>query len=465
MESYTDLQRAVFDRGLIERYDGHGPRYTSYPTADRFADFDAQRYNAAIEERQPGSAAKPLSLYFHLPFCDTICYYCACNKVITKDRGRTTEYLSYLKQEIALAASLLKQRGKVWQLHLGGGTPTFFSDGQLGDLLAYVHRYFELQDGGEYSIEIDPRKVSSASIRALAGLGFNRMSVGVQDFDPQVQLAVNRVQSEEQTRAVIDEARAAGFASVSVDLIYGLPLQSQASVHRTIERIVALRPDRIALYNYAHLPQRFAPQRRIDEASLPAASVKLDILGDSIQALQEAGYLYIGMDHFALPEDDLAVAQRRGRLHRNFQGYSTYADSDLLGFGVSAIGLVGPVYAQNAKTLDAYYGALAQGRLPTTRGLVMNRDDLIRRTVIQTLMCQFRLSYAPLEISYMIDFPTYFAEELSRLAAFAADGLLQFTSDGLEVTARGRMLVRAIAMVFDCYLKAAPRPNGYSRLI
>ncbi|GLS03896.1 coproporphyrinogen-III oxidase [Chitiniphilus shinanonensis] len=465
MEADFDLQRAVFDRSLIERYDGKGPRYTSYPTADRFVVLDAEQYRDAIEQRQPGTASKPLSLYFHLPFCDTICYYCACNKVITKDRAQAASYLDYLEREMSLAAAGLARKGAVQQLHLGGGTPTFFDDGQLGRLMSSVRRHFDLQPEGEYSIEIDPRKVRPQTIDALASYGFNRMSVGIQDFDPAVQIAVNRVQPESQTRSVIEAAKAAGFRSVSVDLIYGLPLQNRDSVAKTIGRVADLRPDRIALYNYAHLPGRFMPQRRIDETLLPTPSEKLDILGDCIDALQQEGYVYIGMDHFALPDDALAVAQRRGRLHRNFQGYSTHPDCDLMAFGISAIGMMGSMYVQNVKTTDEYYAALDAGRLPVERGRAMTRDDLVRRAVIQMLMCQFYLEFSRIEIGYTIDFSSYFAEELCALSAFVDDGLLEIDEEGMEVTPRGRMLVRSIAMVFDRYLRDQPRPEGYSRLI
>ncbi len=465
MHPYADLQHAVFDRELIARYDGHGPRYTSYPTADRFGPLTATEWQQAVARRQPGSAAKPLSLYFHLPFCDTICYYCACNKVITRRRDQADTYLDYLERELALQAGLIAGRSRVQQLHLGGGTPTFFSDALLGRLMAAVRRHFELEPDGEYAIEIDPRKVGAQTMAALAELGFNRVSIGVQDFDPRVQQAVNRIQSEAETAAVITAARDHGFRSVSLDLIYGLPHQTRASMTRTLARVIALRPDRIALYSYAHLPTRFAPQRRINEADLPDAATKLDILADCIATLQAAGYVHIGMDHFALPEDELAQAQRRGHLHRNFQGYSTHADCDLLAFGVSAIGMVGGSYAQNARKLDDYYAALDADTLPTVRGYTMQRDDLLRRAVIQALMCQFQLSFESLEPAYMIDFQSYFAEELQRLQPLADDGLVVLRPDGIEVTARGRLLVRTVAMVFDRYLPRQQPVTAYSRLI
>lgn len=459
-------QQVVFDQDLIVRYDGKGPRYTSYPTADRFTTgFGQADYRQILETEAPGTVLKPLSLYFHLPFCNTICYYCACNKVITKDRSQADNYIEHLVKEINLQADLLPHRPRVWQLHFGGGTPTFLSDAQFERLMQAIRHRFELQPGGEFSIEIDPRKVSTETVQLLARLGFNRMSVGVQDFNPAVQQAVNRIQSFEETRQVIEDARACGFRSVSIDLIYGLPRQTADSVSATIGQVLALRPDRLALYNYAHLPERFMPQRRIDPQELPSAQVKLDILAGSILQLTEAGYVFIGMDHFALPDDELAVAQRRGRLHRNFQGYSTHADCDLMAFGVSAISKVGPSYCQNVKTLEDYYAVIDSGQLAVERGLFMSRDDLLRRSIIQSLMCQFELSFQPVEISYLIDFRQYFSEELADLARLAEDGLLSIEQDRIVVLPAGRLLVRTIAMVFDRYLRAHNPGTRYSRLI
>ena len=455
-----------FDRELIVRYDGKGPRYTSYPTADRFvAGLSQQEHTENLKRRTPGALAVPLSLYFHLPFCNTVCYYCGCSKIITKDLSKADQYLDYLAQEVQMYGDLIPNRPQVSQLHLGGGTPTFLSHAQLQRLMDVVNTHFSLQKNGEYSIEIDPRKVGEATIKHLAGLGFNRMSVGIQDFNPEVQVAVNRVQSEAETRTVIEAARMHGFRSVSVDLIYGLPKQSAATVAETIDRVLLLKPDRIALYNYAHLPERFMPQRRINCEELPTAKVKLDILQNSIEQLTQAGYVLIGMDHFALPNDDLAVAQRRGRLQRNFQGYSTYADCDLLAFGVSSIGKVGANYYQNVKTLEAYYTKLDECTFPVERGLTMNRDDVIRRAVIQALMCQFQLFYQPFEVGYMIDFAEYFAEELALLQPLMADGLVELAQDGIFVTPKGRMLIRSIAMVFDAYLRTKATKARYSQLI
>ncbi|MBM5570418.1 MULTISPECIES: oxygen-independent coproporphyrinogen III oxidase [Deefgea] len=461
------MQPAIdFDRELIVRYDGKGPRYTSYPTADRFVTGLSQASHVeSLMRRTPGALAMPLSLYFHLPFCNTVCYYCGCNKIITKDQTKADQYLDYLTQEVQMYGVLMPNRPAVSQLHLGGGTPTFLSHDQLQRLMDVVNAHFTLQKNGEYSIEIDPRKVGEDTIKHLAGLGFNRMSVGIQDFNPEVQIAVNRVQSEAETRTVIEAARMYGFRSVSVDLIYGLPKQSAASIAETIERVLLLKPDRIALYNYAHLPERFMPQRRINADELPSAEVKLDILQNSIEQLTQAGYVLIGMDHFALPNDDLAVAQRRGRLQRNFQGYSTHADCDLLAFGVSSIGKVGASYFQNVKTLDEYYAKLDQQLFPVERGLTMNRDDVIRRAAIQALMCQFQLFYQPFEAGYMIDFAEYFAEELRLLQPLVVDGLVELESDGIFVTPKGRMLIRSIAMVFDAYLRTKATKARYSQLI
>jgi oxygen-independent coproporphyrinogen III oxidase len=464
-DNATVLQPLDFDRDLISQHSGKGPRYTSYPTADRFVAMDAQSYEKSVTQQQPGTAIKPLSLYFHLPFCNTICYYCACNKVITKNQEKADQYLDYLLKEVQMQAALLTNRGRVSQLHFGGGTPTFLSDAQLVRLMEGIRSHFDLKPSGEFSIEIDPRKVNAATVALLGKIGFNRMSVGIQDFNLAVQQAVNRVQSEEETRVVIDAARANGFKSVSIDLIYGLPLQSQATMFQTIERVLTLLPDRIALYSYAHLPERFKPQRRIDAGQLPSAEGKLDILQSSVKQLLAAGYVYIGMDHFALPNDALAIAQRRGALHRNFQGYSTHADCDLMAFGVSAIGKVGRCYSQNVKDLTSYYAALDQNHLPVERGLSVTHDDLLRSAVIQSLMCQFELNFQPLELSYFIDFKSYFAEELMLLLPYQADGLVVVLDDSIVVTAKGRFLVRSIAMIFDRYLRHAAPAGRYSKLI
>ena len=458
-----------FQPELIRRYDVAGPRYTSYPTADRFRpDFQAADYAAALRERGR-TVLTPLSLYVHIPFCETLCYYCGCNKIPTKNHARSAPYLDQVEQEMGLVAGLLGQRLPVSQLHWGGGTPTFLSDEEASRLMDVTRRYFELQAGGEYSIEIDPRKVGRQRVAHLAALGFNRMSVGVQDFDPAVQQAVNRIQSYEETKEVIDAARANGFASVSVDLIYGLPRQNAFNFAATLEKVIDLRPDRVALYSYAHLPQRFTPQRRINEADLPEPQAKLVLLGLAIRRLAHAGYVYIGMDHFALPADELAQAQQKGKLHRNFQGYSTQADLDLLAFGVSGISKLGRHYIQNAKTLEAYGAALSAGELPVERGLTLSDDDLLRREAIQRLMCDFALDLEDLAQHHGVpDAATYFAADLNRLHPLEEAGLLQRDGLTLRVTPQGRLLVRIVAMQFDRYLHDAAallQAPRYSRVI
>ena len=455
-----------FDRELIERLDGSGPRYTSYPTADRFTPgFSAHDYQHGLQQRRIGANRKPLSLYAHIPFCNTVCYYCACNKIITKNKSKADQYLDYLEKEIQLVAEQLGCREKVIQLHFGGGTPTFLDDGQLARLMTMLGTHFEFLSDGEYSIEIDPRKVKRETMFRLAEYGFNRISVGVQDFDPAVQRAVNRVQSEQETRQVIDTGREAGMKSVSLDLIYGLPMQSRDSMLRTLEKAIALDPDRLALYNYAHLPTVFMPQRRIHEADLPSAAAKLDILQDAVKMLADAGYVFIGMDHFAKPDDELAVALRQGRLQRNFQGYSTHADCDMLAFGVSSIGKVGSSYSQNDKTLEGYYAALDEGRLPVVRGLTLDKDDVLRRTIIQGLMCRFSLSIEAIEDIYAINFAQYFAAEMPQIREFQQQGLLSFDGDFLMVEPKGRFLIRNIAMIFDRHLRERRTHARYSKTI
>ncbi|MCK2089405.1 oxygen-independent coproporphyrinogen III oxidase [Thauera aromatica] len=463
MKSQNEL---LFDPQLIRRFDINGPRYTSYPTADRFVEaFNADALKAWLAKRAIGGVSKPLSLYFHIPFCNTICYYCACNKIITKDHGRSAKYLKYLAKEIEMQAACLEGSRQVTQLHLGGGTPTFLSHDEMRQLMASVREHFTLVPNGEYSIEVDPRKVDFDTVKLLAELGFNRMSVGVQDFADDVQRAVNRVQSFEETQLVIDAARQTGFKSVSMDLIYGLPKQNVISFNRTLEQVLQISPDRISLYSYAHLPGLFKPQRRIHSSDMPSADTKLQLLQLGIRRLTEAGYVYIGMDHFAKPDDELTVAQRQGRLHRNFQGYSTQAECDLLAFGVSAIGKIGPVYAQNVKTLDEYYDALDRDELPVLRGIELTADDLLRRAIIQALMCHFELSVQSIEIAHLVDFRDYFAEELADLKEMEKAGLVKIEGDWITVQPAGRLLVRGIAMVFDRYLRADRERARYSRVI
>jgi len=451
---------------LLSRFDVPGPRYTSYPTADRFVEaFTEQDYIQALEQRRAGSMALPLSLYVHVPFCESVCYYCACNKVITKHHERAAEYLRYLSREMELQVQHFGQGHSVSQLHLGGGTPTFLSDAELEDLMSMIRRHFTLVPGGEYSIEVDPRTVTEERLQTLARLGFNRLSFGVQDFDPAVQKAVHRVQPAEQVFSLVQSARKIGFESINVDLIYGLPLQTPESFARTLAQVNELRPDRIALYAYAHLPTRFKPQRRIVAAELPSARDKLAMLSASLDSLVSGGYVYVGMDHFALPTDALAVAKRQGRLHRNFQGYSTQPDCDLIALGVSAIGRIGATYSQNAKTLEEYYDSLDQGRLPIVRGLALSRDDLLRRCVIMSIMCQGQLLFESVELGHLIDFKAYFARELEVLAELAEHGLVTMDDSGVQITSTGWYLVRAIAMVFDKNLQVDRDRARFSKII
>jgi oxygen-independent coproporphyrinogen-3 oxidase len=458
---------------LAPYLDRNGPRYTSYPTADRLHDgFGEAQYRQALAARGELSrhqAAPPLALYLHLPFCESVCYYCACNKVVTRHHERAGEYLDALEREVGLVAAALGagEHQRVTQVHFGGGTPTFLSDAELTRLWGVLARAFDITPDAECSIEVDPRTADAQRLAHLRALGFNRVSFGVQDFDAAVQQAVHRVQPFEQVRALIDGARALGFESINADLIYGLPRQTPASFERTIELMATLAPDRIALYGYAHLPSRFKPQRRIVAAELPDGSARLAMLGHAIQALGAAGYDYIGMDHFALAHDALAVAKREGRLHRNFQGYTTQPECDLIGLGVSAIGSVGATLAQNAKTLDGYYGALNAGHLATERGRALDSDDLLRRAIVMGLMCRGRLDFAQIEAEFGIAVPAHFGAELQQLDAMAQRGLLRLDERGVELTADGWSVVRAVAMVFDRYLAGAPPAvdGRFSRLV
>jgi len=458
--------RLSFDPELIRKYDGLGPRYTSYPTADRFTEtFTPEHLANALLGRFAERAAQPLSLYVHVPFCNTICYYCACNKVVTKNHRRSAKYIDYVGKEVGMLSAMVSAASPVKQLHWGGGTPTFLSQQEMTLLMRILRDNFAFADDAECSIEIDPRKVTDATVALLAELGFNRMSLGVQDFDANVQQAVNRVQSEVETRAVIDAARASGFGSLNVDLIYGLPRQTVAGFGVTLEKVIAAAPDRIALYSYAHVPHLFKPQRQIRDAELPSADQKLAILALAIDKLTANGYVYIGMDHFAKRGDELTLAQVAGKLHRNFQGYSTHPDCDLLAFGISAIGKIGPTYCQNVRTLDAYYDRLDANALPCFRGWKLSADDRLRRDVIQALMCQFTVDYSAIESEHDISFAAYFGEEIADLEALAKDGLVEMAPERITVTSKGRLLVRAVAMVFDRYLRAKRVPARYSRVI
>ena len=460
--------KLVFDAELIRRYDRSGPRYTSYPTAAQFHEnIGESDYREWVEYSNEDPIPHPLSLYFHIPFCSTVCYYCACNKIVTKDRSRAIPYLEALMREIEIQGSLFDRDRTVEQLHWGGGTPTFLSPEQMRSLMAKTAEHFSLRDdgGGEYALEIDPRSVDAGTIALLRELGFNRLSLGVQDFDPDVQRAVNRIQGKDETLAVMAAARSEGFRSINVDLIYGLPFQNVARFSNTLETLIEADPDRIAVYNYAHLPKRFPPQRRINAGDLPSAAEKLDILELTIERLGSAGYVYIGMDHFAKPDDELAIAQENGTLHRNFQGYSAHAECETIGMGVSAISCTCRNYSQNTTDIKAYEKALGENRLPIARGYELEPDDILRRSVIHHLMCYFFLDLADIEKFWKINFWSHFAAEKPELEAMELDGLLSIQPNRIEVQPMGRLLVRNICMVFDPYLRGQDKQVGFSRVI
>jgi len=450
------MHKLVVDPDLIRRYDKSGPRYTSYPTAVEFhGGFTEAEYRAWAKRSNEITPPRPLSLYFHIPFCDTVCFYCACNKVVTKNRRRAAPYLDHLHREIARQSELFDRKRVVEQLHWGGGTPTFISHEEMQQLMDVTRRHFHLRDDdqGEYGIEIDPREVRTETLALLRRLGFNRLSMGVQDFDPVVQKAVNRLQSEAETVAVLAQARTLGFRSISMDLIYGLPHQSVASFGRTLDKIISAGPDRLSVFNYAHLPEMFKPQRRIRAEDLPSPQEKLNILQLTIERLTQAGYVYIGMDHFSRPDDELAVAQRNGTLYRNFQGYSTHAECDLIGLGVTSIGMVGDSYCQNQRTLEEYYAAIDDGHLPVMRGITLNADDKLRREIITQLICHFMLDVSTVEKSHDIRFSEYFSTELADLKVMQQDGLLDMDAGAIRVRPAGKLLIRNICMVFDRYLR------------
>ncbi len=458
--------RPVFNLELIRKYDKAGPRYTSYPTAPMFhAGIDEDAYRQSL-----GRAAKsdaPLSLYIHIPFCDTLCYYCGCNKIATKDRKLATPYLEYLLKEIDMLAAVLGRKRKVAQLHYGGGTPTFFNDEQLRRLTEHLRSRFDFMpdNTGEYGIEIDPRECGGNTVAVLRDLGFNRMSMGVQDFDPDVQKAVNRIQSQEVTLQILNQARKHQFMSINIDLMYGLPLQTVETFDRTLSTIIEFSPDRIALFNYAHLPSMFMSQRRINEADLPSAQAKLNILEHSIQRLLDAGYIFIGMDHFAKPDDELTIAQREGKLYRNFQGYSTHADAELLGIGITSIGFVDGSFFQNRKELDGYYASIDAGEFPVFRGYRLTDEDHLRRQVIMRLMCDFSLDFSAFEKAFGIDFRAHFADAVADMEGMAADGLIKLQEKSLQVLPAGRLLIRNIAMVFDEHLHNKGQEMKFSKVI
>ena len=450
---------------LIRKFDTLGPRYTSYPTADRFTTaFTEASYLRYLRKRAENASNPPLSIYVHLPFCESLCHFCACNKIITKDHGRVTEYLRYLDKEMALVAARIGGDRQAVQLHLGGGTPTFFREDELRQLMAMMRSHFEFTPNAELGVEIDPRTVRGGTLSMLAGLGFNRNSFGVQDFDPAVQQAVNRIQPLEMVEKAVAESREAKFQSINADLIYGLPKQTLESFSRTLDSLIRVAPDRIALYNYAHLPSRFKAQRLIVESDLPSAEERLQIFLMSMQRLLDAGYVYIGLDHFSKPDDELNQARLNKSLHRNFQGYTTRAECDLIGFGVSAISKVGNSYSQSVRTLNAYYQHLDAGRLPTDKGFELNSDDVLRRQIIMTLMCSAPVEIDAINLEYGIDFNDYFANEMKLLKPYEDAGLISIDAAAIRVTAKGRLFVRASGMVFDKYL-GQQTTSTYSKLI
>ena len=463
-------QTIAFDADLARRYDRPGPRYTSYPTAPQFsAEFGEVQLREAVQASNEEPIPRRLSLYVHVPFCFSPCFYCGCNRIITRDLGRSDSYLARLYREVALIAPAFDRDREVIQLHFGGGTPNFLNPTQLADTVDVLRRQFHFADrrDSDISIEIDPRFCDPAWMPALAASGFNRASLGVQDFDPKVQAAVNRLQTVEETRAVVDAARSAGFRSVNIDLIYGLPGQNLEGFGKTLDIVTEIRPDRLAVYSYAHMPHLFKAQKQIDEALLLDGDAKLALLQLAVEKLTAAGYVYIGMDHFALPDDDLAQAQQRGGLHRNFMGYTTHADSDLIGLGVSAISHIGNTFSQNPRDLPSWEIAIDTGKLPVFRGMRMSEDDTLRADLIQSLMCQGQIPVAALERRYGIHFEDYFASALEQLQPLQEDGLVRFGQGNIEATSQGRLLLRNIAMCFDRYLEqpaeiATPR---FSRAI
>lgn len=457
-----------FDADLLRRYDRPGPRYTSYPTAPQFSDkFREANLLDVIRRSNEDPIPRPLSIYVHVPFCASPCFYCGCNRIITRDVKRGEKYLEDVMKEVAMVAPLFEQDREVAQLHFGGGTPNFLSPEQIGGFMDFLlqHFHFSASAHRDISIEIDPRCVNPDDIAALARMGFNRASLGVQDFDPEVQAAVNRIQSVDETLAVINACRDSGFKSVNVDLIYGLPKQTVTAFAKTLDTVIDARPDRIAVYSYAHMPQLFKPQRQLDETQLPSAETKLSLLQLAIEKLSQAGYCYIGMDHFALPEDELAIAQQRGDLHRNFMGYTTHADSDLIGLGVSSISHIGESFSQNPRDLPHWEAAVESGHLPIWRGMQLSEDDVIRADLIQRWMCQGEIDIGKFEERHNIYFNDYFSEELNKLKVLAEDGLVTISATHLKATSHGRLLVRIIAACFDAYLNPAATVLQFSKTI
>ncbi len=454
-------EQIVWDQTVLDKYNYSGPRYTSYPTALEFHEaFTISEFDMACR-RYP---ERPLSLYIHIPFCHKLCYYCGCNKVVTRHSDKADEYLDAMEHEIRQRVYLLHER-KVTQLHFGGGTPTFLSKEQISRLMKVLRSEFRFEADAEISIEVDPREIELDMLDHLRAEGFNRLSIGVQDFNKEVQKLVNREQDEKFIFAMVEKAKALGFRSTNLDLIYGLPLQTEESFAATLAQVLKMKPGRLSVFNYAHMPERFAAQRKIKAEQLPQPKAKMAILQNTITTLTDAGYQFIGMDHFALPDDELAVAQREGILHRNFQGYTTQGDCDLLGFGVSAISMMGDSYAQNQKELKKYYAQVEEMRHALWKGVSLERDDLIRREVIKALICNFRLDKSVIESQFDIHFERYFTEDLKLLQTFIDDGLVEVSQDEIRVTARGRLLIRNICMCFDKYLRDRARQQQFSRVI
>ncbi len=453
----TSMQTDVkFDLELIKKYNISGPRYTSYPTAVVFNEsYKEAEHRLNLEAHRAASADKPLSLYFHIPFCDTLCFFCACNKIASKKREKADVYLDHLAKEMAMQSDLMPPERVVQQLHFGGGTPTFLTEAQMQRMWQLIDTHFNLTDDvdRDYSIEIDPRSVTPDSLAQLHRLGFNRYSLGVQDVQHKVQAAVNRIQPIDITAAVVEQCRNNNAKSINIDLIYGLPLQTVESFADTLQAILKMAPDRLSVFNYAHLPHLFSPQKRINAEDLPSAAEKLDILELTIETLTGAGYRFIGMDHFARPDDELSKAQDDGSLHRNFQGYTTHAECDLLAMGVSAISHINNAFSQNLKTLEGYYHQVNSGHIPIWRGYALDRDDLTRKHIIQQLACHFSLDFKDIESRFELDFNAYFATEMAELEPLHEDALIELDAHGFSVTGRGRLLIRNVCMVFDKYLR------------
>lgn len=455
------MSEIIWDLALIQKYNQSGPRYTSYPTALEFNENYTNDDFIAATQRYP---VRPLSLYVHIPFCHKLCYFCGCNKVITRHQHKADIYLDFLEKEIKERSKLFTNRVAT-QVHWGGGTPTYLTEAQSARLMNMLREHFKIADNAEVSIEMDPREIELSMLDHLRNIGFNRISMGVQDFNKDVQKAVNREQDEAFVSALLVRARELGFQSTNLDLIYGLPLQTVESFMFTLQKVIELNPDRLSVFNYAHLPSRFAGQAKIKEWQLPKPETKLEILQKTIETLGNAGYKFIGMDHFAKPDDELAIAQQKGILHRNFQGYTTQEECDLLGLGVSAISLLGDTYAQNQKDLKTYYAQVEENGIALHKGLAMTEEDCLRRDVIKQLICNFKLAYAPLEKQYNINFKQHFAEDLALLAPLAADGLLEIGDEQIVVSPKGRLLIRNICLCFDTYSRVQAKQQQFSRII